>query len=141
MGTMSPRSRRSAARRSSLSPWRGTRWSTGSPPASSGGIFGAGLVGLAGFLLFQRAPDQCGPGEDAGELMNRKSEGKGMTVIEAEDGTVHEVPSCWRLRGVLVGSTVGSRVGAWLPSDLMEKALGGVFAVAGFLALGLQLSG
>lgn len=145
--------------------------------------------------------------------MDRRSEGKGTTVIEAADGTVYEYPTCWRppgvllaaaggaltglvsaglpeisttqlvvrcrlpprvavatsvftlaitavaaagvhalaaapawnvvgwsVPGVVVGSTVGSRVGRWLPADLMEKVLGGVFAAVGLLVLGLQLS-
>lgn len=178
------------------------------------GIFGAGLVALAGFLLFQRTPEQCEPGEKAGELIDRKSEGKGTTVIEARDGTVYEYPTCWRLPGValaavggaltglvsaglpevsttqlvvrcrlpprvavatsvfilaitalaaagvhalsarpawnvvgwsipgvLVGSTLGSRVGKWLPADLMERALGVVLAAVGILVLSLQLLG
>lgn len=177
-------------------------------------VFGIGLVGLAGFLLLQRAPEACEPGEKAGELMDRRSAGKGTTVIEASDGTVYEYPTCWRLPGVvlaavggaltglvsaglpeisttqlvvrcripprvavatsvftlaitalaaasvhalaaapawsvvgwsvpgvLVGSTLGARVGRWLPADLMEKVLGGVFALVGLLVLGLQLSG
>ncbi|MFW6193534.1 MAG: sulfite exporter TauE/SafE family protein [Gemmatimonadota bacterium] len=178
------------------------------------GVFGAGLVALASFLLLQRAPETCEPGEDAGELMDRKSAGKGTTVIEAADGTVFEYPTCWRLPGVLlasvggaltglvsaglpeisttqlvvrcripprvavatsvftlaitavaaaavhaaaaapawsvvgwsvpgvlVGSTLGSRVGEWLPSDLMETVLGGVFAAVGLLVLVLQFTG
>lgn len=47
----------------------------------------------------------------------------------------HQMP------GVLVGSTLGSRVGKWLPADLMEKVLGGVFAAVGALVLALSLSG
>lgn len=44
----------------------------------------------------------------------------------------------WSVPGVLVGSTVGSRVGRYLPADLMEKLLGGVFAVVGVLVLVLK---
>lgn len=47
----------------------------------------------------------------------------------------------WSIPGVLIGSTVGSRVGEWLPADRMEKALGLVFAAVGLLMLGLQLGG
>lgn len=175
-------------------------------------VFGSGLVVLAGFLLFVRRPEECEPGEAAGDLIERKSEGKGTTAVEARDGTVYRYPTCWRVPGVvlagvgglltglvsaglpeisttqmvvrcrvpprvavatsvfvlaitafsaagihalaaapawpvvgwsvpgvIVGSTVGSRVGEWLPADLMEKILGVVFAGVGILVLGLEL--
>jgi len=177
-------------------------------------VFGSGLLVLSGFLLFVRSPEECEPGEEAGRLIERKSEGKGETVVEASDGTVYRYPTCWRppgvalaavggaltgvvsaglpeisttqlvvrcgvparvavatsvftlaitalvaagihalaaepvwsvvswsVPGVLVGSTVGSRVGKWLPAHVMEKALGVVFALVAFLVLGLQLAG
>jgi hypothetical protein len=45
----------------------------------------------------------------------------------------------WSVPGVLVGSTVGSRVGKYVPSDLMELGLGVVFALVGALVLGVEL--
>lgn len=174
-------------------------------------VFGVGLLVLAAFLILQPAPGDCEPGAEEGDMLRRKSRGKGTTVIEARDGTVYEYPTCWRLPGVglavlgggltglisaglpeisttqlilrcriparvavatsvfvlaitalvgagvhalsaapawpvvvwsipgvLVGSTFGSRVGKHLPADVMEKALGGVFAAVGLLVLGVQ---
>jgi len=47
----------------------------------------------------------------------------------------------WSIPGVLVGSTIGSRLGRYLPADLMEKVLGGVFGVVGMLVLGVEIFG
>lgn len=47
----------------------------------------------------------------------------------------------WSIPGVLIGSTLGSRVGQWLPAERMEKILGGVFAAVGLLMLAMQLAG
>jgi hypothetical protein len=41
----------------------------------------------------------------------------------------------WSVPGVLVGGTVGTRVGKYLPSDLMETGLGLVFGSVGLLVL------
>ena len=41
----------------------------------------------------------------------------------------------WSIPGVLVGGTVGTRVGKYLPSDLMETGLGVVFGLVGTLIL------
>lgn len=82
------------------------------------GIFGFGLVGLSGFLLLQRAPEVCEPGEKAGEMMRRKSAGSATTVIEARDGAVYEYPTCWRLPRVAlaaVGGAITGLVSAGLP--------------------------
>ena len=45
----------------------------------------------------------------------------------------------WSIPGVLVGGTIGTRVGKYLPSDLMETGLGAVFGLVGALVLGLEL--
>ena len=39
----------------------------------------------------------------------------------------------WSIPGVLVGGTVGTRVGKYLPSELMESGLGVVFGLVGAL--------
>ncbi len=44
----------------------------------------------------------------------------------------------WSIPGVLIGSTIGSRVGKYLPARLMEKGLGVVFALVGGLVLALE---
>lgn len=41
----------------------------------------------------------------------------------------------WSIPGVLVGGTVGTRVGKYVPSELMEKALGVVFGIVGIIVL------
>jgi uncharacterized membrane protein YfcA len=45
----------------------------------------------------------------------------------------------WSIPGVLVGGTVGTRVGKYVPSDLMELGLGVVFALVGALVIGVEL--
>ena len=45
----------------------------------------------------------------------------------------------WSIPGVLVGGTVGTRVGKYLPSELMESGLGVVFGLVGALVVGLEL--
>ena len=44
----------------------------------------------------------------------------------------------WSIPGVLVGSTIGSRVGAYIPARVMEKGLGVVFGLVGLLVIGLE---
>lgn len=44
----------------------------------------------------------------------------------------------WSIPGVLVGSTIGSRVGQYLPARTMETALGIVFGLVGALVLALE---
>ncbi len=45
----------------------------------------------------------------------------------------------WSIPGVLVGSTIGSRIGRYIPGGLMEKILGMVFGAVGALVLVLEL--
>ena len=44
----------------------------------------------------------------------------------------------WSIPGVLIGSTIGSRVGKYLPAQTMEKGLGVVFGGVGILVLVLE---
>ena len=44
----------------------------------------------------------------------------------------------WSIPGVLIGSTIGSRVGKYLPAHTMEKGLGVVFGGVGILVLVLE---
>lgn len=44
----------------------------------------------------------------------------------------------WSIPGVLIGSTIGSRVGKYLPAKAMEKGLGVVFGSVGILVLALE---
>ena len=41
----------------------------------------------------------------------------------------------WSIPGVLIGGTIGTRVGKYVPSDIMEPALGVVFAIVGVIVL------
>jgi hypothetical protein len=45
----------------------------------------------------------------------------------------------WSIPGVLVGGTVGTRVGKHVPSEVMEPALGAVFALVGVVVLASEL--
>jgi len=46
----------------------------------------------------------------------------------------------WSIPGVLIGSAVGSRVGQYLPEDLMETGLGIMFGIVGALVVGLEVA-
>ena len=177
------------------------------------GIFGIGLLVLSAFLILVRSPEECRPGDRPVPLIDRKSKGKGTTVVQARDGLVYEYPTCWRppgvlmaaaggvltgmisaglpeisttqlvvrcrvpprvaiatsvftlalvaavgagihalsaqpawqvvgwsIPGVLIGSTIGSRVGKHLPARVMEKGLGVVFGGVGILVLVLEFT-
>jgi uncharacterized membrane protein YfcA len=174
--------------------------------------FGVGLLGLGAFLGFHDPPEECVPGEEEGELLERKNAGRGTTVIDAADGDTFTYDTCWRppgvmlatiggfvtglisaglpeitttqlivrcrlpprvaiatsvfvlaiaalagaivhalaatpvwyvvawsIPGVLIGGTIGTRIGKYLPSDLMERALGVVFVGVGLIVLGSEL--
>jgi len=45
----------------------------------------------------------------------------------------------WSIPGVLVGGQIGTRVGKYLPSDLMETGLGVVFGLVGALVLAVEV--
>ena len=45
----------------------------------------------------------------------------------------------WSIPGVLVGGSVGTRIGKYLPSELMETGLGVVFALVGGIVLALEV--
>ena len=60
-------------------------------------------------------------------------------VVHALTATPVWYVVAWSIPGVLVGGTIGTRVGKYLPSELMETGLGVVFGVVGGIVLGLEL--
>ncbi len=75
------------------------------------GIFGIGLLVLAGFLILVRSPEECEAGDRPVPLIDRKSRGKGTTVVRARDGSVYEYPTCWRPPGVAMAAAGGALTG------------------------------
>jgi hypothetical protein len=45
----------------------------------------------------------------------------------------------WSVPGVLIGGTIGTRVGRYVPSEIMEPALGVVFSIVGVIVLASEL--
>ena len=60
-------------------------------------------------------------------------------VVHALTATPVWYVVAWSIPGVLVGGTIGTRVGKYLPSELMETGLGVVFAIVGGIVLALEL--
>jgi len=60
-------------------------------------------------------------------------------VVHALTATPVWYVVAWSIPGVLVGGTIGTRVGKFLPSELMETGLGVVFGVVGVIVLGVEL--
>jgi uncharacterized membrane protein YfcA len=174
--------------------------------------FGVGLLLLGAFLVYHDPPEVCTPGEEEGELLQRKNTGRGTTTIETADGETYTYNTCWRppgvglataggfitglisaglpelttaqlivrcrlppriaiatsvfvlavaavagavvhafaatpvwhvvawsVPGVLIGGTIGTRVGKYVPGRIMEPALGAVFAVVGVIVIATKL--
>lgn len=64
--------------------------------------------------------------------------GAGAVVHAAHASPVWYVV-VWSIPGVLVGSAIGSRVGKYLPDDLMETVLGVMFGLVGVGVLAVEL--
>jgi len=60
-------------------------------------------------------------------------------VVHALTATPVWYVVAWSIPGVLVGGTIGTRVGKYLPSELMETGLGVVFGFVGIVVLALEL--
>ena len=60
-------------------------------------------------------------------------------VVHALTATPVWYVVAWSIPGVLVGGTIGTRVGKYLPSELMETGLGVVFGIVGAIVLALEL--
>ena len=65
-----------------------------------------------------------------------------LAIVAAAGAAIHALHAQpvwhvvgWSIPGVLIGSTIGSRLGKYLPAAIMEKALGVVFAGVGLLVL------
>lgn len=74
-------------------------------------VFGVGLLGLGGFLVFNRSPERSEPGEREGEYLRERAERNPLTEIEAADGTVYRYRTCWRPPGVALSSVGGFVMG------------------------------
>lgn len=69
-----------------------------------------------------------------------------LAIAAAAGAVVHAISAApvwyivaWSIPGVIIGGTIGTRVGKYVPSDLMELGLGVVFALVGALVLGVEL--
>jgi len=69
-----------------------------------------------------------------------------LAIAAAAGAIVHAITAApvwyivaWSIPGVIIGGTIGTRVGKYVPSDLMELGLGIVFALVGALVLGVEL--
>lgn len=65
-------------------------------------------------------------------------------VFGMDNGLLNDVRQrvvdfAWSAPGLLVGGTVGTRVSKYVPSELMEPALGVVFATVGVIVLASEL--
>jgi uncharacterized membrane protein YfcA len=71
-----------------------------------------------------------------------------LAVAAAAGAVVHALSATpvwyvvgWSIPGVLLGGTIGTRVGKYVPSELLETGLGGVFALVGLGVLFVELLG
>ena len=69
-----------------------------------------------------------------------------LAIAAAAGAAVHALTAtpvwfvvAWSVPGVLIGGTVGTRVGRYLPSELMETGLGVVFGIVGLIVLATEL--
>lgn len=69
-----------------------------------------------------------------------------LAVTAAVGAAIHALSAtpvwyvvAWSVPGVLVGGTVGTRVGKFVPQERMESGLGIVFGVVGAVVLGVEL--
>lgn len=60
-------------------------------------------------------------------------------VVHALTATPVWYVVAWSVPGVLVGGTVGTRVGKYLPDELIETGRGLVFGIVGAIVLALEL--
>ena len=65
-----------------------------------------------------------------------------LAIAAAAGAAVHALTAtpvwfvvAWSIPGVVIGGTIGTRIGKYLPSDLMESALGVVFGIVGLIVL------
>ena len=60
-------------------------------------------------------------------------------VVHALTATPVWFVVAWSIPGVVIGGTIGTRVGKYVPSDLMETGLGVVFAIVGVIVLATEV--
>ncbi len=101
------------------------------------GLISAGLpeISTTQLILRCRIPPRVAIATSVFTLAITAAVGAGIHALSARPAWAVVV---WSVPGVLVGSTLGSRLGKYVPSSLMETILGVVFAGVGLLVLALE---
>ncbi len=101
------------------------------------GMISAGLpeISTTQLVVRCRVPPRVAIATSVFTLAIVAAVGAGIHALSAEP--VWRVVG-WSIPGVLVGSTIGSRVGRYLPAKVMEKALVVLFGGVGILVLALE---
>ena len=101
------------------------------------GMISAGLpeISTTQLVVRCRMPPRVAIATSVFTLAIMAAVGAGIHALSAQP--VWQVVG-WSIPGVLIGSTIGSRVGKYLPANVMEKGLGVVFGSVGILVLALE---
>ena len=101
------------------------------------GMISAGLpeISTTQLVVRCRVPPRVAVATSVFTLAIVAAVGAGIHALSAQP--VWQVVG-WSIPGVLIGSTIGSRVGKYLPARLMEKGLGVVFGGVAILVLVLE---
>lgn len=57
------------------------------------------------------------------------------SAVHALSATLVRYVVAWSIPGVLIGGTIGTHVGKYVPSDVMELGLGAIFGLVGGIVL------
>ncbi len=99
------------------------------------GIISAGLpeVTTTQLIVRCRMPPRVAVATSVFVLAIAAIAGAAVHAVSVDAFPVHIV--AWSIPGVLIGGTVGTRVGKHVPSEVMEPALGVVFSIVGVIVL------
>ena len=99
------------------------------------GIISAGLpeVTTTQLIVRCRMPPRVAVATSVFVLAIAAIAGAAVHAVSVDAFPVHIV--AWSIPGVVIGGTVGTRVGKHVPSEVMEPALGVVFSIVGVIVL------
>jgi len=103
------------------------------------GVISAGLpeVTTTQLVVRCRIPPRVAVATSVFVLAIAAIAGAAVHAVSVDSFPVHVV--AWSIPGVVVGGTVGTRVGKYVPSEVMEPALGVVFSLVGVVVLASEL--